>query len=173
MSKYARVCLIVGLVICASIAMLALVTTAVGASEAAPPPRGERGTGEVRGSPPEGVDLDVIFIDRAPLYKAYCVDYTYDVPDQPGRPFLCPGTESDKRWPDHGEIVTFTAHIVNKGTMASPPFRYAWYIDRAEVASGTLPALAPAAEITATYQWTWAPSSTLAMPRICTGRSTP
>jgi hypothetical protein len=105
--------------------------------------------------PPEGVDLDVTFINRSPLYQAYCVDYPWDIPGQPGIPFLCPGTKDEKRWPETGEIVTFTAHIINKGTAASPPFDYAWHIDGAEVASGTLPALAPAEEITATYQWPW------------------
>ncbi|HOT91326.1 MAG TPA: CARDB domain-containing protein [Anaerolineae bacterium] len=101
------------------------------------------------------IDLDVTFINRAPLYKAYCVQYLHDAPNQPGRPYLCPGTEDDRRWPAPGEIVTFTAHIVNKGTVASPAFDYAWHIDGTEVASGTLPALAPAAEVTATYQWPW------------------
>lgn len=103
----------------------------------------------------EGVDLDVTFINRSPLYQAYCVDYPWNIPGQPGIPFLCPGTENDQRWPEQGEIVTFTAHIINKGTVTSPPFGFAWYIDSSEVASGTLPALAPAQEITATYQWPW------------------
>lgn len=107
-------------------------------------------------SPPTGVDLDVTFINRAPLYKAYCVQYMNDAPDQPGRLYLCPGTEDDRRWPEPGEIVTFTAHIINKGTLASPAFDYVWHIDGTAVASGTLPALAPAAEITATYAWAWA-----------------
>jgi len=106
-------------------------------------------------SPPTGVDLDVTFINRTPLYKAYCVQYLNDAPNQPGRPYLCPGTEDARRWPAPGEIVTFTAHIINKGTVASPAFDYAWHIDGTEVASGTLPALAPAAKITAIYTWPW------------------
>jgi len=155
MSKQVRVCLVFATVIVALIAALALVVTVAGA-ETNLSPQAERDVAGVRSSPPEGVDLDVTFINRAPLYKAYCVEYMYDVPNQVGRPFLCPGTEGDKRWPAHGEIVTFTAHIVNKGTAASPPFGYAWYIDGAEVASGTLPALVPAAEVTATHSWPWA-----------------
>jgi DNA-binding beta-propeller fold protein YncE len=78
-----------------------------------------------------------------------------DVPNQPGRPYLCPGTEDDQRWPEQGEEVTFTAHVVNKGTVTSPASSYSWYIDGLEVANGTLPALAPAAEVTATYKWPW------------------
>jgi len=96
-----------------------------------------------------------MYINRAPLYKSYCVQYMGDALNQPGRPFLCPGTENDRRWPEPGEVVTFTAHVINKGTTTSPAFDYVWNIDGAEVASGTLPALAPAAEVTATYQWPW------------------
>jgi hypothetical protein len=103
----------------------------------------------------EGIDLDVTFINRSPLYQAYCVDYPWDIPGQPGIPFLCPGTEDDQHWPEQGEVVTFTAHIINKGTISSPPFDYAWYIDNSEVASGTLASLAPGQEITSTYHWPW------------------
>ena len=103
----------------------------------------------------EGIDLDVTYINRSRLYQAYCVDYPWDIPGQPGIPFLCPGTEDDPRWPETGEMVTFTAHIINKGAASSPAFDYAWHIDGTEVAVGTLPALAPAEEITATYQWPW------------------
>ena len=99
---------------------------------------------------PGGVDLDVTFINRAPMYRAYCVQYLTSLPS------LCPGTETEQRWPAPGEVVTFTAHVVNKGTSASPSFAYRWDIDGGAVLSGTLSALAPSAEITTTYQWTWA-----------------
>ena len=101
-------------------------------------------------APPPGIDLDVTFIHRDPTYLAYCVDYPA------GIPILCPGTEDEPRWPAPGEVVTFTAHIVNKGAQASPDFGYEWAIDGAAVATGTLPALAPAAETTVTYHWPWA-----------------
>jgi len=101
-------------------------------------------------APPPGVDLDVTYIHRAPTCKAYCVDYPG------GIPILCPGTEDEPRWPAPGEVVTFTAHIVNKGAIASPAFAYEWTIDGLAVLSGTLPPLAPAAEITTIYTWTWA-----------------
>jgi hypothetical protein len=99
---------------------------------------------------PSGIDLDVTYINRTPTYWAYCVDY----PD--GIPVLCPGTEGEQRWPSPGELVTFTAHVVNKGTVASPAFAYAWFIDGTPVASGSLGGLAPGAEATTTYQWSWA-----------------
>ncbi len=98
---------------------------------------------------PSGVDLDITYINRTPTYWAYCVDYPNGIPT------LCPGTEGEKRWPSSGELVSFTAHIVNKGTIASPAFAYKWFIDGVEVASGSLAGLNPGAEATATYQWPW------------------
>ncbi len=100
-------------------------------------------------TPPVGVDLDVTFINRSPMYKMYCVQYPNGIPQ------LCPGTENEKRWPAPGEIVTFTAHVVNKGTLPSPPAAYRWSLDGTQVAAGTLPTLAPNAEATAVYQWPW------------------
>ena len=147
------ICFVLALVLCCWRLERPASALALDASQGGAP------AGRVAGSACEAlsnVDLDVTFINRAPLYKAYCVQYMYDALDQPGRPFLCPGTENDRRWPEPGEVVTFTAHIMNKGTAASPAFDYAWHIDGVEVAAGTLPALAPAAEVTATYRWPWA-----------------
>jgi hypothetical protein len=102
-------------------------------------------------------DLDVTFIERQPMYSAYCVDYTWgETPGMPGKPFVCPGTESERRWPEPGEPVTFTAHIVNKGDLDSPAFGYTWQIDGSAVMTGSLPSLAAGAAITTTYQWDWA-----------------
>jgi len=99
---------------------------------------------------PPGVDLDVTYIGREPTYHRYCVEYPGGVPR------LCSGTENEQRWPAPGEVVTFTAHVVNKGTQASPPFSCTWYIDGTPVHTSTLPALTAGAEVTATYAWTWA-----------------
>ncbi len=99
---------------------------------------------------PEGIDLDVTYISRVPLHHRYDVRYTSDQ-----KPYLALGTEDDQRWPAYGEVVTFTAHVMNKGPVASGAFDVAWSIDGAVVATGTLPSLDPGAEITATYAWTW------------------
>lgn len=155
MNRYIRLHLISPLIVVAFLTTLAFLITTTEASETAPPLSVSGGGERMALSPPTGVDLDVTFINRTPLYKAYCVQYLNDAPNQPGRPYLCPGTEDARRWPAPGEIVTFTAHIINKGTVASPAFDYAWHIDGTEVASGTLPALAPAAKITAIYTWPW------------------
>ncbi|MGQ9681045.1 MAG: CARDB domain-containing protein [Anaerolineae bacterium] len=100
-------------------------------------------------APFAGVDLDVLYIQRTPLYARYDVIY------EGGLPRLRPGTESDRRWPLPGETVTFTARIANKGDTDSPPFVYVWSIDGAPVASGTHPGLASGAEAGLTYAWTW------------------
>lgn len=112
-------------------------------------------TGWGPAAPPDGVDLDVTFISRTPKYKSYCVEYLWGAPGEPGIPTLCPGTEDEQRWPAAGEVVTFTAHIANKG-QPSPALAYRWEIDGAEVASGVLPGLAAGAETTASTQWAWA-----------------
>jgi len=100
---------------------------------------------------PAGIDLDVTHISRTPRYHRYEVWYTLQ-----NTPYLRPGTEGDQRWPAHGEVVTFTAHIANKGTVASGPFDFVWRIDGSDVLSGTHPGLAPGATGTATYAWVWA-----------------
>jgi hypothetical protein len=102
-------------------------------------------------SKPSGIDLDVTYVSRSPMYNRYDVWYTSDE-----KPYLRPGSESDKRWPSPNEQVTFTAHIINKGTLPSGSFTFKWFIDGGEVQSGTLPSLDPGQEGTATYQWAWA-----------------
>jgi hypothetical protein len=99
---------------------------------------------------PEGIDLDVTYISRAPMFNRYEVWYTPD-----GKPYLRPGTENDQRWPNQDELVTFTAHVMNKGTVASGSYAFKWLIDDVQVASGTHPGLVPGQEATTTYQWTW------------------
>ena len=98
---------------------------------------------------PVGVDLDVTYVRRTPLYNRYQVVWQDELP------ILAPGTEDDKRWPDYGESVTFTAHFKNKGTVASGSFQYRWYIDDAEVGSGTWPNLDPGQEGMTTHNWSW------------------
>ncbi len=100
---------------------------------------------------PTGIDLDVTYISRTPMYNRYSVWYTADL-----RPYLQPGTENDKRWPSPGEIVTFTAHIMNKGTINSGSFTFKWFMDGIEVATGTHSSLSPNQEETESYQWPWA-----------------
>ena len=107
------------------------------------------------------------FIQRRPLYNAYRLEYqSHDrgghissyAPDcGPGciHPRLVPGTEGDKRWPDPGEPVTFTAHVRNHGTVASPPTLYTWALDGVTAGSGSLPGPEPGEEISASLTLPW------------------
>ena len=100
---------------------------------------------------PLGIDLDVTYISRDPLYHRYEVVYSED-----GRPIIRPGTEDDQRWPAQGEVVTFTAHVRNKGYFASGKFTFKWFVDDQEVAVGTIANLPGGDEITTDFQWEWA-----------------
>lgn len=84
-------------------------------------------------APPAGVDLDVTHISRTPRYH----------------------WDSVKKWPTLGEVITFTAHVINKGTQASGGFSYKWYIDGIEVHIGSSASLAPGDESTQTTTWSW------------------
>jgi photosystem II stability/assembly factor-like uncharacterized protein len=103
------------------------------------------------GSAGADVDLDVVFVERDPLYWRY--DIVYNPPGY--NPQERPGTEDRKQWPDPGETVTFTAHVINKGDSASGPFGWRWIFDGQVVDSGQEANLSAGAEFTAAYDWTW------------------
>jgi hypothetical protein len=112
-------------------------------------------------------DLGVTYIQRQPLYHKYQLEYqshdrsgylsAYGPVCWPGcvNPRLVPGTEADKRWPDPGEPVTFTAYIRNHGQAASPSFAYTWRLDGALLEQGTLPALAAGEEVSTSLVIPW------------------
>lgn len=114
--------------------------------------------------PATGIDLDVTYIERTPRYYAYKVSYLrnqsscpYPYPEDRG-PYLCPDNAGLQRWPAPGETVQFIAHVINKGSVASPVFAYRWQIDGATMLNGSGPALAPGAEFTTSLSWTWSHS---------------
>ncbi|HYI07485.1 MAG TPA: CARDB domain-containing protein [Thermoanaerobaculia bacterium] len=88
-------------------------------------------------------DLDVTHISRTPRYKRYVIDESRGLPQQ-----LAPGTENDKRWPEAGEIVTYTAHVINRGEAAANPFRYQWTVDGVAVRALAMPKRLEAGERT-------------------------
>lgn len=102
------------------------------------------------GGRPQGVDLDVLYIERTPKYARYAVDY------RAGQPWLREGNDTAQRWPQTGEIVTFSAHVMNKGTERSAGFAVTWYIDDEPVQTETSPPLWPGEEHVFTYRWPWA-----------------
>ena len=108
-----------------------------------------RGCSSKKGS--SCADLDVIYIERTPRYYRYAVEYTFHSGDPWGIPRLCEGTENNKRWPDVGETVTYTAHVLNKGGAASTKFRFEWLVNGTVVAQGTSRRLQPGSEQTFDY----------------------
>ncbi len=104
---------------------------------------------------PAATDLDVTYIERTPRYSRYAVEYT----TQDGAPFplprLCPGTETNKHWPNVGEAITYTAHVRNKGSTPSPAFAFAWLVNGTIVAQSSAAPLSAGAEATILYQTTW------------------
>ncbi len=94
-------------------------------------------------------DLNVTHISRNPLY------YNYHVIYPSGIPTLMPGTEDDKHWPDSGEIVTFTATVINKGGQASPAYGFHWIIDGMNVESGDMDSLGVGEMDSTSIQWAW------------------
>lgn len=82
---------------------------------------------------PTGIDLDVTYISRTPRYN----------------------WDATKKWPNLGEVVTFTAHVKNKGTIASGPFDFLWKVDNQIVSAGTAQSILPGGEVTQVYNWTW------------------
>ena len=105
---------------------------------------------------PDLPDLSVNWIERTPRYQRYCLDYSSGLPD------LCPGTQGLRRFPLPGEVVTFTARIVNQGAVTSPATSAVWTLQPAAVAAiqpqitlVNLPPLAPGVTTTLTLTWPW------------------
>jgi hypothetical protein len=93
-------------------------------------------------------DLTVAYIERTPRYNRYAVTYT----GQPGLPALCSDNVGAKRWPDPGEVVTYTGHVRNVGFSPTTGGQYQWRVNGAVAAPGTLPNIAAASEATVTFQ---------------------
>lgn len=96
-------------------------------------------------------DVDVTFLERFPRYLRYSVDYD----PVNNLPSLTPGTETEKRWPDPGELVTFRAHVKNSGLRETGPLTGTWRIDGSIVATLALPSLPQEAQVVADLPWNW------------------
>src|SRR5438045_3882037 len=75
-----------------------------------------------------GPDLDVLYIERIPMY-----DY-----------------DAVKGWPAPGDTVTFIAHVKNSGTTATGNFNYQWSLDGNVINTGTGANLNPQQQTTFT-----------------------
>lgn len=98
-------------------------------------------------------DLDVTHIERFPRYLRYDVQYD----PVSGNPYLQPGTETEKRWPDTGEPVVFRAHVKNAGWRDTGAFQAFWYVDGVLADTHTHLTLAPGARTTDEFHWHWQP----------------
>ena len=109
-------------------------------------------------------DVDVTYIERTPRYPAYTLSY-----DAPGKSGLAvpTGPKTGKvmsaaenaamqRWPKAGEVVTYTAHFINKGKGDYPAFPFKWLFDGKVVNVGSHKEnLAPGTEATETLRLKW------------------
>lgn len=117
---------------------------------AAATPLPDTGAAAAEHGRPDGIDLDVLYIERTPKYERYTIAYDNGVP------LLQRGSENAQRWPAPGETVTFAAHVMNKGMQPSGSFAVAWYIDgqliKTDEEQG---ALWPGMETVFELQWVW------------------
>lgn len=99
---------------------------------------------------PDLPDLDVTYIERLPrtLSCHANIDYSNGMPR-----LLLP--ELPALYPAEGSEVTFVAHVINKGTRRSQPFRYLWQFDGAPIGEGSHPALAPGQEAMIELRRAW------------------
>ena len=112
-----------------------------------------------------GTDLEVAYIERTPKYPRYYVVYIIGHPFTddfiPYKVDIAAGlgwgqTSETKRWPDEGEMVTFTAHILNRGTNTVEQFEYEWLLDGNLLAAGIYASsILPGERATVSVQWPW------------------
>jgi len=99
----------------------------------------------------QAADLDVLFIERTPVYEKYTA------PGYDGLEMMQCDNKDVKHYPDKGEIVTFTAHIQNKGK-APAGAKYVWLVDGKQVAEGIVNELKPRERAEFSYKWAWDPA---------------
>lgn len=110
--------------------------------------------------PPAKPDLDVVIISISPRLPSYAPIY-YDGfghpsdPENPNREITLEQSQAKKRYHDPGDIVTFTARVVNHGGVATAPFTYTWKMDGVEIGSGSHPGLDADARATGTDTLTY------------------
>ncbi|USN98661.1 MAG: hypothetical protein H6810_10910 [Phycisphaeraceae bacterium] len=97
---------------------------------------------------PRPVDLDVGFINRQPEYNRFRVAFNGDQTIQPG-------LENEKKWPDPGEMVTYTANVFNRGDVTATDVPYVWRFDGEIVGGGRIPLMLPNERYTLSYQAPW------------------
>lgn len=107
-------------------------------------------------------DLDITYIERGPLYPAYCVGY--DQPDLTDLPILLDpqtlqpldATHDVKRQPAAGDKVTYKAHVRNRGNASCGEWEYQWTVDDRPLTNGVFKTiLKPGDEGWVVLTWEW------------------
>ena len=104
------------------------------------------------------VDLDVTYIARTPEYYRYEPVYENGEFHDEGVGMLkYPGYADTQKWPENGDTVTFSAHVINKGLNGtSGPFTYRWLLNGELLSAGEdTTGLAAGQERSYTLDWAW------------------
>lgn len=96
-------------------------------------------------------DLSVLYISRSPRYNRF--DIVYDPPGY--NPHPRPGSEDDKRYPNNGEMMTYTAAIRNNGGGTVESFEANWYVDGALFQTENFGLLFPRQRVISAIQKPW------------------
>jgi hypothetical protein len=96
-------------------------------------------------------DLSVLYISRSPRYKRF--DIVYGPPGY--NPHPRPGSEDDKRYPNTGEMMTYTAVIRNNGGGTVESFQANWYADGVLFQTENFGQLFPRQRLTSSIQKPW------------------
>ena len=114
---------------------------------------------------PAKPDLDVTYISLRPLYAGYYMDYPNDIPTFWVVDEKAPDGKREVSKEEYmklvkyqhaeGDKVTFTAHIRNNGSAASPETDYRLYVDDKVIEEGTIKGLEPDEEEAISYKWTY------------------
>jgi hypothetical protein len=110
---------------------------------------------------PDKTDLSVAYIERTPRYpglelKYRAIDWGPNGAKGDGLPAKITNAAA-KHQPKAGDLVTFTAHVQNKGARATPRYDWHWVIDGKDVAGSWSPPLGVQQERAYKQTWRWQP----------------
>ena len=94
------------------------------------------------------VDLNVGFIHRTPEFNRFKVVFN-------GDQRIDPAYLDEPKWPAPGQMVTYTAHIFNKGDLPAADVGYRWLFDGQVVEEGTIPLLDAGEAMQLAYEAAW------------------